>query len=192
MRSRSATCSAGVFKSSVYGVIIAISGCLRGFQCGNSSSAVGDAATSAVVTGIVLIVVACGSFALVFNILGILKRQWACSADTPGSTAIRMLGRSERRQLPHIVRNLTMAYGSFVVMRESNFTVRRGDVFVIMGGSGSGKSTLLRHMIGLLEPAAGEILYDGVQLYQGGRPRARADAAPVRRALPERAHCGAR
>jgi phospholipid/cholesterol/gamma-HCH transport system permease protein len=60
----------GVFKSSVYGVIIAISGCLRGFQCGNNSSAVGDAATSAVVTGIVFIVVACGAFALVFNILG--------------------------------------------------------------------------------------------------------------------------
>src|SRR5579872_2517311 len=57
------------------------------------------------------------------------------------------------------VRNLTMAFGSFVVMREINFTVRRGDVFVIMGGSGSGKSTLLRHMIGLLEPAAGEICY---------------------------------
>jgi phospholipid/cholesterol/gamma-HCH transport system permease protein len=61
----------GVFKSTVYGVIIAISGCLRGFQCGNNSSAVGDAATSAVVTGIVFIVVACGAFALVFNIIGI-------------------------------------------------------------------------------------------------------------------------
>src|ERR1700758_5672620 len=57
------------------------------------------------------------------------------------------------------VRNLTMAFGSFVVMRDLNFTVRRGDVFIIMGGSGSGKSTLLRHMIGLLEPAAGEICY---------------------------------
>lgn len=61
----------GVFKSAVYGVIIAISGCLRGFQCGNNSSAVGDAATSAVVTGIVFIVVACGAFALVFNIIGL-------------------------------------------------------------------------------------------------------------------------
>ena len=61
----------GVFKSSVYGVIIAIAGCLRGFQCGKTSSAVGDAATSAVVTGIVFVVVACGIFALVFNILGI-------------------------------------------------------------------------------------------------------------------------
>ena len=61
---------------------------------------------------------------------------------------------------PHItVRDLTMAYGDFVVMRDLNFTVRRGDVFIIMGGSGSGKSTLLRHMIGLEEPAKGEIFY---------------------------------
>src|SRR5712692_4394811 len=61
----------GVFKSSVYGVLIALSGCLRGIQCGNISSAVGDAATSAVVTGIVAIVAACGIFAVVFYILGI-------------------------------------------------------------------------------------------------------------------------
>jgi phospholipid/cholesterol/gamma-HCH transport system ATP-binding protein len=61
---------------------------------------------------------------------------------------------------PHIiVRDLTMAYGSFVVMRDLNFTVNRGDVFIIMGGSGSGKSTLLRHLIGLEEPAQGEIFY---------------------------------
>jgi phospholipid/cholesterol/gamma-HCH transport system ATP-binding protein len=63
---------------------------------------------------------------------------------------------------PHItVRNLTMAYGSFVLMRDISFAVRRGDVFIIMGGSGSGKSTLLRHMIGLKEPATGEIVYAG-------------------------------
>ena len=61
---------------------------------------------------------------------------------------------------PHIiVRDLTMAFGDFVVMRNLNFTVKRGDVFVIMGGSGCGKSTLLNHLIGLLEPATGEILY---------------------------------
>jgi phospholipid/cholesterol/gamma-HCH transport system ATP-binding protein len=58
------------------------------------------------------------------------------------------------------VRNLTMAYGSSVVMRDLNFTVKRGDVFIIMGGSGCGKSTLLRNMIGLIEPAAGEVFYD--------------------------------
>jgi phospholipid/cholesterol/gamma-HCH transport system ATP-binding protein len=61
---------------------------------------------------------------------------------------------------PHIiVRDLTMAFGSFVLMRDINFTVRRGDVFIIMGGSGCGKSTLLKHMIGLIEPAKGEIFY---------------------------------
>lgn len=61
----------GLFKSTVYGVLIALSGCLRGLQCGNSSSAVGDAATSSVVTGIVAIVAACGVFAVVFYVLGI-------------------------------------------------------------------------------------------------------------------------
>jgi phospholipid/cholesterol/gamma-HCH transport system permease protein len=61
----------GLFKATFYGVLIAIAGCLRGFKCGNSSSAVGDAATQAVVMGIVMIVTACGIFAVVFNILGI-------------------------------------------------------------------------------------------------------------------------
>src|SRR5579862_6748322 len=61
----------GVFKAAVYGIIIAVAGCLRGFQCGNSSSAVGDAATEAVVTGIVYVIIACGVFAFVFNVLGI-------------------------------------------------------------------------------------------------------------------------
>ena len=63
---------------------------------------------------------------------------------------------------PHIeVRGLTMAYGSRVIQKDLDFTVNRGDIFVIMGGSGCGKSTLLKHMIGLYEPAAGEILYGG-------------------------------
>ncbi len=61
----------GIFKATVYGAIIGIAGCLRGFQCGNSSSAVGDAATSAVGTGLVYVVGACGMFALLFNILGL-------------------------------------------------------------------------------------------------------------------------
>ena len=64
---------------------------------------------------------------------------------------------------PHIiVKNLTMAYGSFVLMRDINFTVRHGDIFIIMGGSGCGKSTLLRHLIGLKEPAIGDIIYGDV------------------------------
>jgi phospholipid/cholesterol/gamma-HCH transport system permease protein len=61
----------GIFKASAYGVLIAIAGCLRGMQSGSSAAAVGDAATSAVVTGIVLIISACGIFAVVFYVLGI-------------------------------------------------------------------------------------------------------------------------
>jgi len=57
------------------------------------------------------------------------------------------------------VRGLTMAYGDFVLQRDLDFIVSRGDIFVIMGGSGCGKSTLLRHMIGLNEPAKGEVFY---------------------------------
>jgi phospholipid/cholesterol/gamma-HCH transport system ATP-binding protein len=67
------------------------------------------------------------------------------------------------------VRNLTMAYGDFVVMRNLNFSVRRGEVFVIMGGSGCGKSTLLRHMIGLIEPAKGEVFYNGTSFTRADR-----------------------
>src|SRR5215510_6224973 len=59
------------------------------------------------------------------------------------------------------IQDLTMAYGTYVVMRSINARVRKGSVFVIMGGSGCGKSTLLRHMIGLLQPAQGTIRYDG-------------------------------
>jgi phospholipid/cholesterol/gamma-HCH transport system ATP-binding protein len=61
---------------------------------------------------------------------------------------------------PHItITDLTMAYGSFVVMRNLNFTINRGDIFVIMGGSGCGKSTLMKIMIGLKPPATGKIYY---------------------------------
>ena len=59
------------------------------------------------------------------------------------------------------VSGLTMAYGSFVVMRDLDFGIRPKEIFVIMGGSGCGKSTLLRHLIGLREPAAGSVFYDG-------------------------------
>jgi phospholipid/cholesterol/gamma-HCH transport system ATP-binding protein len=66
------------------------------------------------------------------------------------------------------VRDLTMAYGSFVLMRQINFTVHRGDIFIIMGGSGCGKSTLLRHLIGLKEPATGEIIYGDFNFTHAG------------------------
>jgi phospholipid/cholesterol/gamma-HCH transport system ATP-binding protein len=64
------------------------------------------------------------------------------------------------------VKNLDMGYGSFVLMRDLNFTVNRGDVFVIMGGSGCGKSTLLKILIGLKEPLRGQVLYGGTDFWE--------------------------
>jgi phospholipid/cholesterol/gamma-HCH transport system permease protein len=61
----------GVFKSAVFGVLVAVAGCLRGMQCGRSSSAVGDAATSAVVTGIIFIIVSDAAITIIFTIIGI-------------------------------------------------------------------------------------------------------------------------
>jgi phospholipid/cholesterol/gamma-HCH transport system permease protein len=61
----------GVVKSGVFGVLIAVSGCLRGMQCGRSATEVGYAATSAVVTAIVWIIVTDGLFAVITNVLGI-------------------------------------------------------------------------------------------------------------------------
>mgnify|MGYP001818952604 CR=1 FL=1 len=71
------------------------------------------------------------------------------------------------RPQPHItVSDLTMAYGDYVVMRDLNFVVNHGDVFIIMGGSGCGKSTLLKQMIGLIKPAKGDIEYEGVSFWK--------------------------
>ncbi len=65
-----------------------------------------------------------------------------------------------------------MAYGDFVVQRDLNFKINRGDIFIIMGDSGCGKSTLLRHMIGLKNPARGEIFYNG-EPFLAASPEAR-------------------
>ncbi len=67
---------------------------------------------------------------------------------------------------PHItVQDLTMAYGDFVIQHDLNFTINRGDVFIVMGGSGCGKSTILRGLIGLKEPAKGKVLYEGTSFW---------------------------
>ena len=62
------------------------------------------------------------------------------------------------------VEHLTIGYGERPLLEDLNFVVRRGEVFVILGGSGSGKSTLLKHMIGLYAPLAGHILIDGIDI----------------------------
>ena len=59
------------------------------------------------------------------------------------------------------VQNLTMAYGDFVIMKDLNFDIKKGEIFVILGGSGCGKSTLLKHLIGLYKPAIGDIFIKG-------------------------------
>ena len=62
-----------------------------------------------------------------------------------------------------------MAYGDFVVMRNLDFVIPPGEIFVIMGGSGCGKSTLLKHMIGLLDPAEGEVCFEGRSFTAAGK-----------------------
>jgi len=59
------------------------------------------------------------------------------------------------------VEGLVAGYEGNVLLQNINFTVKRGEVFVILGGSGCGKSTLLKHMIGLYEPMAGHVFIDG-------------------------------
>ena len=62
------------------------------------------------------------------------------------------------------VKELAAGYGDRQILRGINFEVRRGEVFVIIGGSGSGKSTLLKHMIGLFTPQMGEVWIEGENL----------------------------
>lgn len=64
------------------------------------------------------------------------------------------------------VENVTMAYGDFVIQRNLNFSVKRGEVFIIMGGSGCGKSTVLRALTGLKAPSRGDVLYDGEDFWK--------------------------
>lgn len=64
------------------------------------------------------------------------------------------------------VRNLDMAYDDFVIQRNLNFTIQRGDIFIIMGGSGCGKSTLLKHLVGLKPPARGDVLFGDQDLWR--------------------------
>ncbi|MCQ2352949.1 MAG: ATP-binding cassette domain-containing protein [Victivallaceae bacterium] len=62
------------------------------------------------------------------------------------------------------VRDLAIGYGSRVIMKELNFSVKRGEIFGLLGGSGCGKSTLMKNLIGLYPPLAGEIFLNGKSL----------------------------
>ena len=59
------------------------------------------------------------------------------------------------------VEDVTAAYGDHVVLSGVSFTVRRGEIFAMLGGSGCGKSTLMKQMIGLEHPTQGRVLIEG-------------------------------
>ena len=59
------------------------------------------------------------------------------------------------------VKKLSVGYAGRVILRNVSFDVRRGEIFIILGGSGSGKSTLLKNMIGLYPAMGGEVLIRG-------------------------------
>ncbi|MBW2406775.1 MAG: ATP-binding cassette domain-containing protein [Deltaproteobacteria bacterium] len=59
------------------------------------------------------------------------------------------------------VRDLTVGYGTDIILENISFDVLEGEIFIVLGGSGCGKSTLLKHLIGLMPPLSGQILIDG-------------------------------
>jgi phospholipid/cholesterol/gamma-HCH transport system ATP-binding protein len=70
------------------------------------------------------------------------------------------------KQAHYTIKDLTMAYGDFVIMHDLSFTINRGDVFIIMGGSGCGKSTMMTILIGLKSPAKGKVFYEDVDFWE--------------------------
>ncbi len=76
-----------------------------------------------------------------------------------------------RRDAHITVQDLTIAYGPKVIQQNLNFSVNRGDVFVIMGGSGCGKSTLMFVLIGMKQPSTGSIIFDGEDFWASGEDR---------------------
>ncbi len=63
-----------------------------------------------------------------------------------------------------IVEHLRAEFGDNLIFRDVSFQVKRGEIFVILGGSGCGKTTLLKHLIGLYRPTAGKVLVNGVDI----------------------------
>jgi phospholipid/cholesterol/gamma-HCH transport system ATP-binding protein len=80
------------------------------------------------------------------------EEQASATADSLGS---------EQSRAAIEVKGLEMAYGSYVIMRDINFSVARAEIMIIMGGSGCGKSTLLKYLIGLKDAEKGDIIYAG-------------------------------
>ena len=62
--------------------------------------------------------------------------------------------------------NLEIAYGDFVIQQNLNFTVKKGEIFVLMGGSGCGKTTVMRCLTGLKEPSKGEVFLGDINFWE--------------------------
>jgi phospholipid/cholesterol/gamma-HCH transport system ATP-binding protein len=77
------------------------------------------------------------------------------------STSSRVSSSYYKSQFAIDVQNLTVGYGSNVLMQNLNFTVNNGEIFVILGGSGCGKSSLLKNLFGLYQPLSGDVLIEG-------------------------------
>ncbi|MBN1973871.1 MAG: ATP-binding cassette domain-containing protein [Sedimentisphaerales bacterium] len=71
------------------------------------------------------------------------------------------------------VKDVTIAYDDFVVLKDISFEVRQGEIFVILGGSGCGKSTLLKNMISLVRPVTGQVLINGRDIINAHGPELR-------------------
>jgi phospholipid/cholesterol/gamma-HCH transport system ATP-binding protein len=87
--------------------------------------------------------------------------------QTATLTQLQSISSPETASKVHIsIRDLEMSYGDLVIQQNLTFDINRGEVFIVMGASGCGKSTLLRHLIGLMPPAKGSILYEGKDFWK--------------------------
>ena len=69
--------------------------------------------------------------------------------------------RDALREEAVVLKNLRIAFGPKEILKDISFTVKRGEVLVLMGLSGTGKSTTLRAIAGLLAPTSGQVLVNG-------------------------------
>ena len=67
------------------------------------------------------------------------------------------------------IRNLSKSFGGRVILKDTSLDIRRNEITAIIGKSGVGKSVLVKHIIGLIEPDAGDIVFDGQSYAASGR-----------------------